>query len=92
SLVGSVRLLVTDVVEGSGSSWAVRADALMPLNGLEAERTGLWCPGVALEARQVPAPRASGVRERTPLAEPASSVPEAAETASGQTADALRKV
>ncbi|MFC5959053.1 hypothetical protein ACFP51_32850 [Streptomyces pratens] len=91
-LAGSVRLLVTDVVEGSGSSWAVRADALMPLNGLEAERTGLWRPGVALDARQVPAPRASGVRERTPLAEPASSVPEAAETASGQTADALRKV
>lgn len=90
-LAGSVRLLVTDVIEGIGSSWAVRADALVRLNGLEAERTGLWRPSVALDERHAPAPRASSACERTPLAEPASSGPKAPETAPGKTADALRK-
>ncbi|MFB9537154.1 hypothetical protein [Streptomyces violaceus] len=90
-LAGSVRLLVTDVVEGSGSSWAVRADALVQLNGLDAERTGLWRPSVALDEKYVPAARASSACERTPLSEPASSGPEAPETAPGQTSDALRE-
>ncbi|MFF3533700.1 hypothetical protein ACFYXP_07090 [Streptomyces sp. NPDC002466] len=90
-LAGSVRLLVTDVIEGIGSSWAVRADALVRLNGLEAERTGLWRPSVALDERHVPAPRAFSVCERTPLTEPASSGPKAPEIAPGKTADALRR-
>ncbi|WP_416978775.1 hypothetical protein [Streptomyces sp. T028] len=90
-LVGSVRLLVTDVVEGSGSSWAVRADTLVPLKGLEAERTGLWRPSVALDEKLVPAPRASSTCERTPLTEPVSSRPRAPETAPGKAADMLRK-
>ncbi|MGW1092537.1 hypothetical protein ACWD4L_41505 [Streptomyces sp. NPDC002596] len=91
-LAGSVRLLVTDVVEGNGSSWAVRADALVQLKGLDAERTELWRPSVALDEKYVPAPRASSACERTPLTEPAPSVPEAPETALVQTAAALRKV
>ncbi|MET7972444.1 hypothetical protein ABZW44_05020 [Streptomyces mirabilis] len=91
-LAGSVRLLVTDVVEGNGSSWAVRADALVRLNGLEAERTGLWRPSVALDEKHVPAPRASSVCERTPLTEPVSSGPKEPETAPGKAADALREV
>ncbi|MFD8520040.1 hypothetical protein ACFV2D_08470 [Streptomyces capillispiralis] len=91
-LAGSVRLLVTDVVEGNGSSWAVRADALVRLNGLEAERTGLWRPSVALEEKYVPAARASSACERTPLTEPAPSGPKATEAAPGKAADELRKV
>ncbi|WP_030674116.1 hypothetical protein [Streptomyces cellulosae] len=90
-LTGSVRLLVTDVVEGNGSSWAVRADALVRLSGLEAERTGLWRPSVALDEKYVPAPRASSTCERTPLTEPPSSAPKVPQTAPGKTADALRK-
>ncbi|MEV7233844.1 hypothetical protein AB0N06_07590 [Streptomyces sp. NPDC051020] len=90
-LAGSVRLLVTDVVEGSGS-WAVRADALVQLKGLDAERTGLWRPSVALDEKYVPAPRASSVCERPPLTEPAPSGQKALETAPRQPADALRKV
>lgn len=70
-LAGSVRLLVTDVVEGGGSSWAVRADALVRLNGLEVERTGLWRPSVALDEKYVPAARASSACERTPLSDSA---------------------
>ncbi|MGW5250444.1 hypothetical protein ACWEQN_43175 [Streptomyces sp. NPDC004129] len=91
-LAGSVRLLVTDVVEENGSSWAVRADALVRLNGLEAERTGLWRPSVALDEKYVPAARASSACERTPLTEPAPSGLKAPKTAPGKTADALRKV
>lgn len=91
-LAGSVQLLVTDVVEGVGSSWAVRADKLVQLNGLEAERTGLWRPSVALDEKHVPAPRSSSACERTPLTEPVPSRPKAVETAPGQAADALRKV
>ncbi|MGC9439651.1 hypothetical protein [Streptomyces sp. WG5] len=91
-LAGSVRLLVTDVVEGHSSSWAVRADALVKLNGLDAERTGLWRPSVALDEKHVPAPRASSTCERTPLPEPAPSGPKAPETTPGKPADALRKV
>ncbi|WP_055469328.1 hypothetical protein [Streptomyces ardesiacus] len=91
-LAGSVRLLVTDVVEGGGSSWAVRADALVRLNGLEAERTGLWRPSVALDEKYVPAARASSACERTPLTESAPGGPKAPETAQGKAAEELRKV
>ncbi|POX60712.1 hypothetical protein C3492_25455 [Streptomyces sp. Ru62] len=91
-LAGSVRLLVTDVAGGNGSSWAVRADALVPLNGLEAERTGLWRPSVALDEKYVPAPRVSSTRERTPRAETAPGGPGAPESAPGKPAARLRKV
>ncbi|GGY81621.1 hypothetical protein GCM10010363_73080 [Streptomyces omiyaensis] len=90
-LAGSVRLLVTDIVEGNGSLWAVEADALMKLNGLEAERTGLWRPSVALDERQAPAPRSSGTCERTPLIESVPGDSKAPETAPGRAAEVLRK-
>ncbi|MFF2205244.1 hypothetical protein [Streptomyces sp. NPDC058145] len=90
-LAGSVRLLVTDVVEGSGCAWAVRADALKRLKGLEAERTGLWRPSVALDEK-LPAPRSSSTRERTPLTAPAPPRPKVPETVPVKAADALRKV
>ncbi|WP_101256179.1 hypothetical protein [Streptomyces barkulensis] len=89
---GPVRLLVTDAVEGAGSLWAVHADGLIPLNGLDAERTGLWRPSVALDEKHAPAPRASDICERPPLAAPAPGEPEKPEAASGQTVRALRKV
>ncbi|MFG2997205.1 hypothetical protein [Streptomyces sp. NPDC048340] len=56
-LSGPVRLLVTDPVAGGASSWAIRADGLIPLRGLDAERTGLWRPSVALLDGTPPAPR-----------------------------------
>jgi hypothetical protein len=68
-LSGAVRLLITDPVEG-GSSWAVRADSLVQLNGLEAERTGLWRPSVALDERLDMAPRTSRTGTGTALAQP----------------------
>ncbi|MFF8248909.1 hypothetical protein [Streptomyces griseus] len=91
-LAGSVRLLVTDVVEGIGSSWAVRADALVQLKGLDAERTGLWRPSVALDEKHVPAPRASSACERAPLIGAAAIGPKVPEAPPGKTADELRKV
>jgi hypothetical protein len=91
-LTGPVRLLVTDVVEGAGSLWAIRAEGLVPLNGLDAERTGLWRPSVALDERYAPAPRASEACERIPLAAPAPSRRKDPEIAPGRTAVALRKV
>ncbi|MFF0557962.1 hypothetical protein [Streptomyces sp. NPDC004266] len=89
-LAGSVRLLVTDVVGGNSSPWAIRADALTKLGSLEAERTGLWRPSVALDEKQVPAPRASDMCERTPG--PVSSESKAPEATPGRPADMLRKV
>lgn len=89
---GPVRLLVTDAVEGSGSSWAVRADALVQLKGLDVERTGLWRPRVALDEKYAPAPRASSACERTPLIGAAAIGPKAPDAPSGKTADELRKV
>ncbi|MEV4430070.1 hypothetical protein AB0K23_32845 [Streptomyces sp. NPDC049602] len=56
-LSGVVRLLITDHAEGEGSSWTVRADSLVQLNGLDAERTGLWRPRVAIDERLDTAPR-----------------------------------
>ncbi|WP_369266396.1 hypothetical protein [Streptomyces harbinensis] len=50
-LAGAVRLLVADPVAGQDPPWAVRADSLTQLNGLDAERTGLWRPSVALDKR-----------------------------------------
>ncbi|MFB8217176.1 hypothetical protein [Streptomyces anulatus] len=91
-LAGSVRLLVTDAAEGIGSSWAVRADALVPLKGLDAERTGLWRPRVALDEKHAPAPRASSACERTPPIGAAATGPTAPDAPSGKIADELRKV
>lgn len=69
-LSGAVRLLITDPVGGSGSSWAVRADSLVQLNGLDAERTGLWRPSVALDEQLSTAPRASRARPDTAPTQP----------------------
>ncbi|MFC7909898.1 hypothetical protein [Streptomyces nigra] len=91
-LAGSVRLLVTDVVDGQGSPWAVRADSLTELNGLDAERTGLWRPSVALEEKHVPAPRTAGTGERPALPEPAPSAPKVQETAPAERVDVLRRL
>ncbi|MBO1415314.1 hypothetical protein [Streptomyces sp. FH025] len=59
-LNGVARLLVDDLDDSGGNTgWAVRADGLTRLSGLEAERTGLWRPEVALEevaATRPPAP------------------------------------
>ncbi|MEV0493231.1 hypothetical protein [Streptomyces atratus] len=62
-LSGAVRLLVTEPGEGAGSSWAVRADGLVKLNSLEAERTGLWRPSVAVDAPLPKASRAPATRK-----------------------------
>lgn len=64
-LSGVVRLLITDPVGGNGSTWAVRADSLVQLNGLDAERTGLWRPSVALDEQVNTAPRQSRARSDT---------------------------
>jgi hypothetical protein len=47
-LHGVARLLLTDPDPQDGAQWAVRADGVVQLGGIEAERTGLWRPGVAL--------------------------------------------
>ncbi|MEU1457233.1 hypothetical protein [Streptomyces avermitilis] len=49
-LSGAVRILITDPVGTTQAYWAVRADAVKRLNGIAAERTGLWRPSVALDA------------------------------------------
>ncbi|MFI1565305.1 hypothetical protein ACH4ZX_20020 [Streptomyces sp. NPDC020490] len=69
-LSGAVRLLITDPAEGQGSAWALHADSLVQLNGLDAERTGLWRPSVAVDERLGTAPRTSRTRTDTALAEP----------------------
>ena len=49
-LNGVAQLLVDDLdASGGNTGWAIRADGLTRLSGLEAERTGLWRPEVALE-------------------------------------------
>ncbi|MFC8124878.1 hypothetical protein [Streptomyces sp. NPDC057302] len=56
-LAGAVRLLVTEADRpGESARWAVRADSLIQLKGLDAERTGLWRPPVALDD-PLPAPK-----------------------------------
>ncbi|MER7932109.1 MULTISPECIES: hypothetical protein [unclassified Streptomyces] len=69
-LSGVVRLLITDPGEGKGSSWAVRADSLVQLNGLDAERTGLWRPSVALDERLDTAPRTTRTHTDTAPVQP----------------------
>jgi hypothetical protein len=66
-LAGAVRLLVTEADRpGANTRWAVRADSLIQLKGLDAERTGLWRPPVALDEpltapkRATPAPAPTG--------------------------------
>jgi hypothetical protein len=67
-LLGSVRLLVTDAVTGEGPAWAIRADSLVQLNGLDAERTGLWRPSVALDERLETTRRTAPARTEIVLA------------------------
>ncbi|MEV7928470.1 hypothetical protein [Kitasatospora sp. NPDC088779] len=67
-LSGVARLLVDDLdASGGNTGWAVHADGLTRLSGLEAERTGLWRPEVALE-------------DPAPAGPPASAPPKAAPT------------
>ncbi|MGW2544384.1 hypothetical protein ACWC5I_26765 [Kitasatospora sp. NPDC001574] len=56
-LSGRVGLLITDPLPAGTPSWAVRADNLTQLQGLYAERTGLWRPSVALMEEAAPAPQ-----------------------------------
>ncbi|WP_328697353.1 hypothetical protein [Streptomyces sp. NBC_00342] len=63
-LSGAVRILITEPVGAAQAYWAVRADAVTRLNGIAAERTGLWRPSVALEASvSLPAPRNKAARK-----------------------------
>lgn len=66
-LSGLVKLLITDPVAAEAPSWAVRADSLTQLQGLDAERTGLWRPSVALKEETAPAPQ---VRQVEPESRP----------------------
>ncbi|MGW1930162.1 hypothetical protein [Streptomyces sp. NPDC001919] len=66
-LSGLARLVITDPLDEPGSVWAVHADSLVRLNGLDAERTGLWRPSVSLPAAQVSAP-AHTVPDALPVA------------------------
>ncbi|MGA5711235.1 hypothetical protein ACPCK8_32980 [Streptomyces cellulosae] len=89
-LAGMARLLVTDVAGEHGSPWALWADALVKLNGLEAERTGLWRPSVALDEKLGPAPRPPSACEHLLLPKPAPSEPEVTETTPARPTDMLR--
>ncbi|WP_103532851.1 hypothetical protein [Streptomyces sp. SM11] len=80
-LAGTVRLLVTEADQpGASTRWAVRADSLIQLNGLDAERTGLWRPPVALD-EPLPAPK--------PATRPAPTVP--VQSQGSRTATVLRR-
>ncbi|MFG3191040.1 hypothetical protein [Streptomyces omiyaensis] len=56
-LSGGARLMITDPLQEQGTEWAVRADSLVRLSGLEAERTGLWRPSVSLLEHVTASPR-----------------------------------
>lgn len=47
-LSGVARLLINDNITTGSAIWAIHADGLTQLSGLEAERTGLWRPNVSL--------------------------------------------
>ncbi|QUW78587.1 hypothetical protein SMIR_05175 [Streptomyces mirabilis] len=82
-LAGSVRLLVTEADRpGENTGWAVRADSLIQLKGLDAERTGLWRPPVALD-EPLPAPK--------PATRPAPAPAVPVQSQSSRTATLLRR-
>lgn len=58
-LSGVARLLISDAAAGGTAHWAIRADGLVGLTGLDAERTGLWLPAVAVTPQPSPFPAAS---------------------------------
>ncbi|NDZ92021.1 MULTISPECIES: hypothetical protein [unclassified Streptomyces] len=68
-LSGTARVLVTDTIGSEAPHWAIRADGLTRLKGLDAERTGLWLPSVAVD-RQAPA--TNGTAQAAPAARPLS--------------------
>ncbi|MGW0550117.1 hypothetical protein [Streptomyces altiplanensis] len=70
-LSGAARLLITDPLGINASSWAVRADTLVRLSGLEAERTGLWRPSVSLTDHVTAPPRTPRAQSDTPPPPPA---------------------
>ncbi|MBZ4016263.1 hypothetical protein CCS38_11025 [Streptomyces purpurogeneiscleroticus] len=47
-LSGVARILINDGSTTGEARWAIRADGLTQLNGLDAEHTGLWRPDVSL--------------------------------------------
>jgi hypothetical protein len=49
-LSGAARLLITDPIGEAKTSWSLRVDGIVRLNGLAAERTGMWRPSVAMDA------------------------------------------
>lgn len=72
-LHGVARLLLTDPDPQDGAQWAVRADGVVQLSDIEAERTGLWRPGVALpqpvrRTSDVPVPAQRVVKGQTAAA------------------------
>ncbi|MFD7056747.1 hypothetical protein ACFWBS_52160 [Streptomyces mirabilis] len=82
-LAGAVRLLVTEADRpGESTRWAVRADSLIQLKGLDAERTGLWRPPVALD-EPLPAPK--------PAMRPAPAPTVPAQSQGSRTATVLRR-
>ncbi|WP_149564495.1 hypothetical protein [Streptomyces cacaoi] len=83
-LSGSVRLLVTDPMGRAESHWTVQANALIRLNGIEAERTGLWRPDVALD-------EAVGRSQPPKDMEPESAPSRGAEPRRSAAAEALRQ-
>ncbi|MDY0812655.1 hypothetical protein [Kitasatospora purpeofusca] len=66
-LNGVARLLVDDLDASGNTGWAVRADGLTRLSGLEAERTGLWRPEVALEDPVPAGPPTSAPSKAAPI-------------------------
>ncbi|MFF3617539.1 hypothetical protein [Streptomyces sp. NPDC002580] len=62
-LSGAVRILITDPVGTTQAYWAVRADVVKRMNGIAAERTGLWRPSVAFDTPVgMPAPQNTPAR------------------------------
>ncbi|MFI1591882.1 hypothetical protein ACH4WW_28685 [Streptomyces halstedii] len=88
-LSGAVRLLLTDPIGTAQAYWAVRADVVTQLNGLDAERTGLWRPSVALDAPvSAPTPAQQQASEERP---PAASAQQIRGGVRSRQATALRK-
>jgi hypothetical protein len=82
-LAGAVRLLVTEADRpGENTRRAVRADSLIQLKGLDAERTGLWRPPVALD-EPLPSPM--------PATRPAPAPTVPVQSQSSRTATLLRR-
>ncbi|GLV97952.1 hypothetical protein [Streptomyces lavendulae] len=87
-LSGPARLLITDAGGVDGSHYAIRADSIVRLNGLDAERTGLWRPAVSLP-EQISAP--SGTRRVGPARPEASTAHDVPGDGPSTVADQVRQ-